>query len=628
MVDVEQIKRTSDTLFFYLNKVQMRKDGKEYLGLCPFHKEKTPSFRVRHHQEAWVYKCFGCGKGGDVINFLQELEKINFTSAVGRISDQLKNGCWESTKIADKVFKSSFSEQPAVSFSMEQYSKLEKALAENPEALGWLQSRGIDHGTARRLHIGFRQDVGDLAGESLREFADKGWTSYPCITDGRVTAIKYRSLAGKYFCKQGGMAKGDQTPLFNSGTIEPLQCVYLVEGEIDALTLEQAGFKAASVQSATTFLTAANKDKLLEADYVVLAGDNDQNGNDYMTKAWNEMQERTYKLAWPEPFKDANEVFLKKCGGDVFAFKQLVEELTLYARTVPMPNISSLQEVMMSSGRTNLAQHPKRLRFPWPKVDEMAIVVPGGICSVMATNTKMGKTAWTTQATVYGARDHGEVVLNYQCELSPEEFSTIVTANILRKDRNHLTAEDHKDAAKRLAGVRYYIGRDPTLNTVGPVLDLIEAGIRRLGATLVVLDHVHFICRNETNEIQAQANAYQRIKNLATKYQVKFIVVGQPRKAGQQTKGKVVDLTDWKGSEAGTSDSDAIFAIHRDRIKVKDASTKDDYDPITSVHLLGCRSKGDGGTYTELMYFGKFASFNEFVKDKVEEEPQRQGMVY
>lgn len=617
--ELEELKRHPAVLGMYTSRLPLKRDGKEYVGLCPFHAEKTGSFRVSEHSGVWVWKCFGgstCGSG-NIFQLYQKLDGTSFSDVVKQIKTQLGQS-WDSTKIAEKIFKTSVFEQdkPGISYSVSEYAKFELALSNSRAATEWLRSRGISHETAKKLHFGFRQDVGKLAGEANAEISDKGWIAMPCIEGDKVTAIKYRSIVSKAFCKQGGMAKGDRTPLFNAETIEALEPVYLTEGECDAAVFEQAGFKAASIQSSSTPATASNKSRLLEADYVILAGDNDTTGNDYMNKLWAEMQERTFKLTWPDQLKDANQVFLEKCGGDIEAFKQLVGELTLAAKTVPMPNISSLQEVMLSSGRTNLSNHPKRLRFPWPKVDDMAIIVPGGIASVMATNTKMGKTAWTTQATVYGALAHGEVVLNYQCELSPEEFSTIVTANVLRKDRNHLTADDHKAAAKLLSGVRYYIGRDPTLNRVGPVLDLIEAGIRRLGATLVVLDHVHFICRNEQNEIQAQANAYQRIKNMATRYQVKFIVVGQPRKALQTAKGKVVDLTDWKGSEAGTSDADAIYAIHRDRIKDKDENTKDDYDPKTSVHLLGCRSKGDGGTYAELMYFGKFATFNEVVNDE------------
>ena len=221
--------------------------------------------------------------------------------------------------------------------------------------------------------------------------------------------------------------------------------------------------------------------------------------------------------------------------------------------------------------------------------------------------------------TVEGALKHDEVVLNYQCELEADEIANLVGAYLMRKSRNHLEEADYKEASANLTkhNARYYVGRNANLNTVGPVLDLIEAAIRRLGATVVVLDHIHFICRNEKNQTEAEANAMQRIKRMAQQYQVKFIVVGQPRKAEQSNKGKVVHMTDWKGSETGVSDADAIFAIHRNTIKNKDPLNPpmDDYEPRTEIHLLGARSKGDGATFAILQFHGDVAAFREEIPD-------------
>ena len=60
--------------------VRLRKAGRNYTGLCPFHREKTPSFNV--NPERGIFKCFGCGKGGNAVTFLMEMEKISFVDAV------------------------------------------------------------------------------------------------------------------------------------------------------------------------------------------------------------------------------------------------------------------------------------------------------------------------------------------------------------------------------------------------------------------------------------------------------------------------------------------------------------------------------------------------------------------
>src|SRR5918995_3173838 len=60
--------------------VQLRKAGASFKGLCPFHNEKTPSFTVTPARETW--KCFGCGRGGDLFNFVMEREGVDFTTAL------------------------------------------------------------------------------------------------------------------------------------------------------------------------------------------------------------------------------------------------------------------------------------------------------------------------------------------------------------------------------------------------------------------------------------------------------------------------------------------------------------------------------------------------------------------
>ena len=116
------------------------------------------------------------------------------------------------------------------------------------------------------------------------------------------------------------------TYLFNAATIDYLEPVFLVEGELDALTLEQAGFRAVSLPNATYQPTPADKDLLLSAEYVVLAGDNDEAGKKAMEKLWREMKEpASFLLQWPAGIKDANEFFLETCKGSMSVFRTKIQ---------------------------------------------------------------------------------------------------------------------------------------------------------------------------------------------------------------------------------------------------------------------------------------------------------------
>ena len=81
---IEQVRQTADILEIISGVVNLKKRGQNYFGLCPFHKEKTPSFSVAPAKE--IYHCFGCNAGGNVFHFLMEYEKMTFVEAIFNIS--------------------------------------------------------------------------------------------------------------------------------------------------------------------------------------------------------------------------------------------------------------------------------------------------------------------------------------------------------------------------------------------------------------------------------------------------------------------------------------------------------------------------------------------------------------
>jgi len=84
---VDEIKRKTDIVSVVGSYVVLKKLGRHHKGLCPFHSEKTPSFMV--NEEMGLYKCFGCGAGGDVIKFLMEIEGIDFRDALERLAEKV-----------------------------------------------------------------------------------------------------------------------------------------------------------------------------------------------------------------------------------------------------------------------------------------------------------------------------------------------------------------------------------------------------------------------------------------------------------------------------------------------------------------------------------------------------------
>jgi len=613
MEDLSQLKSNPKVLEIYQNRISLKKESGNWVGKCPFHSEKTGSFVVNNKSGQWLFKCFGCDAGGSIVDFVQKLDNCSISDAIKTIRGEI-SGWSNSKKNVDSAFKPVGGEKKKITGTLGEYRVLEENLEKSQEAKDFLESRGISIETARKLHFGFRIKLGSKHSDT----DDKGWISLPILDGDVVRGVKYRSISRKTFTHELNMSGG----IFNIDSIDAFSPIVITEGEFDCATFEQSGFHCISLPSASAKLTPEEKDRIMQAAYIILAGDMDAPGQEVMRRLWADFKSETYLLQWPKGIKDANEFLLNVCNKDPETFKQKINELVEKAKGTPMPGVVSIQEAMMNANRVNLEDDPNRFRFPWKSVDRMVNLMPGSMLCIFATNTGMGKTTFTMNALLYAAL-RGEVVLNYSAELSHDEYANLITAHVLSKHRNELTKKDYENAAKNLAGIRFYNGRNPVLTTTGQVIDLIEDAVRRLSITVVCIDHIHFICRNESNPVQAMENAMQRLKNLTVEYGLKTVVVGQPRKAKQESRGHRVHITDAKGSESFSSDADAVISLHREVVKGFDPSNppKEPYLPETEISLLKGRSQGSGAAFTKLMFMGEFASFHEMTS-QFDEKPK------
>ena len=83
---IEEVRTRNDIVDVISGYVRLKKQGSSYVGLCPFHNEKSPSFNVSRQKQ--MYYCFGCGAGGNVFTFLMEYENFSFSEAVKYLADR------------------------------------------------------------------------------------------------------------------------------------------------------------------------------------------------------------------------------------------------------------------------------------------------------------------------------------------------------------------------------------------------------------------------------------------------------------------------------------------------------------------------------------------------------------
>ena len=408
------------------------------------------------------------------------------------------------------------------------------------------------------------------------------------------------------------------SPLYNLEAINSLEDLFIVEGEIDCLTLAQAGFCAVSLPSASFSPNPDMRSAFMKAPVRYLAGDTDETGVDAMNKLYREMggealNSKTHLLVWPKPYKDANQYFLEACGGDVKIFHDRVLELMKESRDRRVPGIQDLKTITRTTTFKPPHENPNRLSFPWPNIDKWVDILPGEVMYMFATETKMGKSTWLENILIHNVLQ-GKKVVNFSAELSPERYATIVTANLLRRNRDSLTQTDFQNAAKMIPEDSFYFGYKPGAKFKA-VLKLLEDAKQVYGGDIFVVDPLHFILRGGTpgQENSEFASAMKDLVDFSIKWNVIMIVVGQARKSMGNGRGRMATGQDARGTAAMGEDAATTWILHRNRVGRRvdeDEEGEPVFEPLTRVKLD--YSRNSDAKSTKLIFEGKTASFNMF----------------
>ncbi len=344
---IEEIKERTDIVQVIGESVKLTKAGNNYKGLCPFHSEKTPSFMVS--AELQIYKCFGCGAGGDVFTFLQESEGMEFGEALRYLADRagiklepLKGGVssdkekiFDLQKLAANYYKYILSKHP-----------------EGQVARDYIKNRGLTQEVVEQFNIGFateRLNALSMFLKSKHGYLDKdlveaglsiqtqrglmdrfrGRVIFPIYDHrGSVVALAGRILPQYDNGKMGKYINSPETAIYHKskslfglnvsrGDIKRANKAVVVEGEIDAISSWQAGIKnvVAIKGSALT-----EEQVILLSRYArvfILALDADFAGNSAAIKAITQAQIKGVDILVADmaPHKDPDEFAQKDPDG-------------------------------------------------------------------------------------------------------------------------------------------------------------------------------------------------------------------------------------------------------------------------------------------------------------------------
>ena len=325
-----------------------KKSGSNMFGLCPFHSEKTPSFSVSPDKQ--IYHCFGCGKGGGVINFIMEIENLSFPEAVEFLAKRAGMPIPEEENDRESRKRSrmlSLNRDAARFF----YAQL--STPQGGAARDYMAKRRIGPATAKNFGIGFAPDTWDSLEKAMRE---KGYTDFelfdaglvrkgnkggyydtfrnrlmfPVIdVRGNVIGFSGRILGDgepKYMNSPETLVFNKSRNLFALNLAKKSKSGYIIlsEGNIDVVSLHQAGFDSA-VASLGTSLTPEQARLLSRyTNQVIIAYDNDGAGIKAAQRAIGilEKLDLKVKVLRMSGAKDPDE-FIKLKGAD--AFRNLLE---------------------------------------------------------------------------------------------------------------------------------------------------------------------------------------------------------------------------------------------------------------------------------------------------------------
>ncbi len=164
--DIARVRDASDIVAVVSEHVQLKRVGRRWQGLCPFHSEKSPSFSV--NQEEGLYYCFGCGARGDVITFVREMDHLDFVDAVERLAGRFGVTLHYTDAGQDEGRRKKAALLAAVERAVDWYHERLLSAPDAAPARGYLRSRGLDGDTVRAYRLGWAPEGWDELARALR----------------------------------------------------------------------------------------------------------------------------------------------------------------------------------------------------------------------------------------------------------------------------------------------------------------------------------------------------------------------------------------------------------------------------------------------------------------------------
>ena len=350
---IEEVRLKNDIVDVISGYVKIQKKGSSYVGLCPFHNEKSPSFSVSPGKQ--MFYCFGCGAGGNVFTFVMQYENASFQEAVKLLAERagvslpdLQEGEEARKRDSKRARLLEVNKEAARYFYYQLRSKTGQA------GYAYLHKRQLSEETIKHFGLGFANVPSN---DLVKYLKSKGYEDKLIIEAGLASYDERYGLHDKFWNRVmfpiqdsnhrvigfGGRVMGDAKPKYlnspetmvfdksrnlyglNFARTARTNNIILCEGYMDVIAMHQAGFTQAVASLGTAFTEGQAILLRRYAQEVILAYDSDGAGVRAALRAIGILKEAgmTGKVLNLEPYKDPDE-FIKNLGREAFA--QRLEE--------------------------------------------------------------------------------------------------------------------------------------------------------------------------------------------------------------------------------------------------------------------------------------------------------------
>lgn len=355
---IEEVRQRNDIIDVISSYVKLKKTGSNYMGLCPFHNEKSPSFSVSGNRQ--MYHCFGCGVGGNVFTFIMEYENFSFQEALKYLADRCGMQLPEAQQTPEARRQADIRNRILeINKEAAKYYVYQLKSPQGQQALTYLEERALSGETIRKFGLGYSNKYSDDLYQYLKK---KGYEDGILKESGLFTIDERHGVSDKFWNRVmypimdinskvigfGGRVLGDGKPKYlnspetkvfdksrnlyglNLARLSRSRTIILCEGYMDVIAMHQAGFSNAVASLGTAFTGLQANLLKRYADQVLLLYDSDGAGVKAALRAIPILKEAGLpaKIVRLKPYKDPDE-FIKALGKEEFQ-KRLDEAINSF----------------------------------------------------------------------------------------------------------------------------------------------------------------------------------------------------------------------------------------------------------------------------------------------------------